>query len=86
MNLNRPKFYLKYTDDILADFDKEQDSLSFLIFLCKRQPNIKFMIEKQINYSIAFLDVFISGIKTQLTFITLNYHISATFHTIPKIT
>ena len=31
----------------------------------KRHPNIKFTIEKQINHSIAFLDVFISGINNQ---------------------
>ena len=28
-NLNKPKFYLRYVDDILAAFDNEQDSLSF---------------------------------------------------------
>ena len=64
-NLNRPKFYLRYVDDILAAFDKEQYSLLFLNFLNKRHPNIKFTIEKQINHSIAFLDVFISGINNQ---------------------
>ena len=31
-NLNKPKFYLRYVDDILAAFDKEQDSLIFLNF------------------------------------------------------
>ena len=31
-NLNKPKFYLRYFDDILAAFDREQDSLNFLIF------------------------------------------------------
>ena len=25
-NLNKPKFYLRYVDDILASSDKEQDS------------------------------------------------------------
>ena len=64
-NLNNPKFYLRYVVDILAAFDKEQDSLNFLNFLDKRHPNIKFTIEKQINHSIAFLDVFISGINNQ---------------------
>ena len=64
-NLNKPKFYLRYVDDILAAFDNEQDSLNFLIFLNNRHPNIKFTIEKQINHSIAFLDVFISGIDNQ---------------------
>ena len=44
-------------------------SLNFLNFLNNRHPNIKFTIEKQINHSIAFLDVFISGINDQnLTF------------------
>ena len=28
-NLNKPKFYLRYVDDIPAAFDKEQDSLNF---------------------------------------------------------
>ena len=59
-NLLKPKFYLRYVDDILAAFDKEQDSLNFL-----RHRNIKFTIEKQINHSIDFLGVFISGINNQ---------------------
>ena len=53
-NLNKPKFYLRYVDDTLADFNNEQDSLNVLNFL-NRHPNIKFTIEKQINHSIAFL-------------------------------
>ena len=28
-NLNKPKLYLRSVDDILADFEKEQDSLNF---------------------------------------------------------
>ena len=28
-NHNKPKFYLRYVDDILAAFDNEQDSLNF---------------------------------------------------------
>ena len=64
-NLNKPNFYLRYIDDILAAFDNEQDSLIFLNFLNNRHLNIKFTIEKQINHSIAFLDVFISGINNQ---------------------
>ena len=34
-------------------------------FLNKKHPNIKFTLEKQINHSIAFLDVFISGTDNQ---------------------
>ena len=39
-NLNKPKFYSKYVDDILAAFEKEQDSLNFLNFLNNNHPNI----------------------------------------------
>ena len=55
-------------NDILAAFEchfKEQDSLKFLEFLNKRHLNIKFTIEKQMSHSIAFLDVFISGLSNQ---------------------
>ena len=58
-NLNKTKFYLRYIDDMLVVFENEQDSLNFSIFLNYRHPNIKFTVEKQINHSIAFLDVFI---------------------------
>ena len=44
-NLNKPKFYLRYVDDILAAFDNKQDLLNFLIFKNNRHPNIKFTIE-----------------------------------------
>ena len=64
-NLNKPIFYLRYVDDILAAFDNEQVSFNFLNLLNNRYPNIKFTIEKQINHSITFLDIFISGINNQ---------------------
>ena len=64
-NLNKPKFYLRYVDDILAAFDNEQDSLNFLNFLNNRHPNTKFTIGKQTNHSINFRDVFISGINNK---------------------
>ena len=37
----------------------------FLNFLNNRHPNIKFTIERQINDSISFIDVLISGINNQ---------------------
>ena len=61
-NLNKPKFNLRYVDDIVTAFDNEQNSLKFLN---NRHPNIKFTTENQINYSIAFLDVLISCINNQ---------------------
>ena len=66
-NFNKPTFYLRYVDDILAAFDNDQDSLFFLNFLNNRNPNIKFTIEKQINHSIVFLYVFISGINIKIS-------------------
>ena len=76
-NLNKRKFYLRYVDDILAALDNEQDSLNFLNFLNNSHPNIKFTIEKQNNHSIAFLDVFISGINNQN--LTLQTHYKSTY-------
>ena len=64
-NVNKPEFYLWYFDAILAAFEKEQDSLNFFNFLNDKHPNIKFTIEKQVNHSIASLDVFISGIDNE---------------------
>ena len=56
---------MRYVDDILPVFENKQDSLNFLDFLNNSHPNIKFTIEKQINHSIALLDVFISGVSNQ---------------------
>ena len=64
-NLSKPKFYLRYVDDIPAAFDNEQDFLNFLNFLNNIHPNIKFIIEKQNKHCTAFLDVLISRINNQ---------------------
>ena len=61
-NTNKLKLYLTYVDDILADFEKEQNSLNFLN---NKYPNTEFTIEKQVNHSIAFLYVFISDSDNQ---------------------
>ena len=62
-NLNKTKFYLRYVADILAGFNKKQDSLIVLSFLNKEPPNTKFTIE--IDHSIASLNVLISDIDNQ---------------------
>ena len=41
---NKPKFYLRYVDEILAAFDREQDSSNFLNFSNKKHLNIKLAI------------------------------------------
>ena len=76
-NLDKPKFYLRYVDDILAAFHNEQDSLIFLNFLNNRHSNITFTIEKQIKHFIAFLDVIISGINNQ--HLTLQTYYKSTY-------
>ena len=45
--LNKPRFYLKYANDILAAFDNKQDSLNFPNYLNNRHPNVKLTIQKQ---------------------------------------
>ena len=62
-NLNFRFITCWHVDNILAVFDNEQDPLKFLNFW--NHPNIKFTIEKQTNHSIAFLNVYISGINNQ---------------------
>ena len=44
-NLNKANFHLRYRDDILAAFEKEQDSLNVLKLL-NMCTNIKFTIKK----------------------------------------
>ena len=45
-DLNKPKFYLRYVEDILAAFEKEQDSLILFKLLNNNHHNIKFTIKK----------------------------------------
>ena len=75
--LNLLKIYSLLLDDILAAFEQQKESLNFLDFLNKKHRNIKFTIEKQINHSITFLDVFISGINNQN--LTLQTYLKLTY-------
>ena len=47
-NLNKQKLCLRYVDDILAAFEKEQDS-SFSSFLNNKHPYIKFTIKNKLT-------------------------------------
>ena len=63
-NANLPKIFL-----VSYDITCLLTNIPLPNFLNNRQRNIKFTVEKKIIYSIAFLDVFVSGINTQnLTF------------------
>ena len=44
-NLNKPEFYSRCVDDILAAFEKEQVPLTFFNFFNNKHPKIKFTIE-----------------------------------------
>ena len=76
-NPNKPTFYLRYIDDILAAFDNEQDSLNFLNFFNNKHPNIKFTIEKQTNHSIIFL---MYSFQVSIIKISLFKHITNRFN------
>ena len=51
-NLNKPRFYLRYTDGIVDAFDNEQDSLNFL---SNRHPNIEITIKNKLTIPSFFL-------------------------------
>ena len=67
-NFNKPEFYLRYVNDILTAFDKEQYSLNFLNFSNNKHPNIKLWRKNKFtipSLSLMCSDVFISGIDNQ---------------------
>ena len=47
-NLDKPKFYFRYVDGVVAAFGNEQDSLNFLNFLNNIHPNIKQLLHIRI--------------------------------------
>ena len=49
--------YKWYVDDILCLFKHETDAKCFLTFLNGQHPSIKFMIEKEKNNQLPFLDM-----------------------------
>ena len=71
-NLNKPKFYLRYVDDILAAFDNEQDSLNFLKFLNNRHPNIIFSFIKL--YLLECVDCLNERMKAFTRFVSKRTH------------
>ncbi len=54
-------FYHRYVDDTLCLFNSEQEADAFFNFINSRHPNIKFTMEKEMNNTLAFLDVFIDN-------------------------
>ena len=63
----------RYVDDIFCLFNQNQDARSFLEYLNKQHPNIKFTDEPEKNGSLPFLDVNIQK-REEGGFITSIYH------------
>ena len=69
---NKPVFYRRYVDDILAVFDNEQDATKFFNHLNNQHKNIKFTMETNLNNQMPFLDTLITNINDNI--ITKTYH------------
>ena len=59
-------YYRRYVDDIFAIFDCEDDANNFFTYLNSKHPNIKFTIEREVNNTIAFLDVLLNNTDSKL--------------------
>ena len=80
----KPTYYKRYVDDIIAVFDNENDAKTFLAYLNSKHVNIKFTMELENNKQLPFLDVLLDRSEGTLrtttyrkqTFsgVLLNYH------------
>ena len=59
----RPLFYRRYVDDTIALFRSKEAAESFLEYINRLHPNIKFTIEHENNNKLAFLDILIERIN-----------------------
>ena len=54
-NIGKPKFCLRYVDDIPAAFENKQDSLNFLNFLNNNHPTLNSLQENKLTIPSVFL-------------------------------
>ena len=54
-------FYRRYVDDTFCLFHSEQDAIAFFDYINSQHPNIRFMMEKEIDHVLPFLDVLIDN-------------------------
>lgn len=86
----RPLFYRRYVDDTFSLFRHECHAESFLEFVIRQHPNIRFAMEKEVNNKLPFLDLIISrgdsgfytGVYRKNTFtgLGMNFYSSCFFH------
>ena len=50
-------FYRRYVDDNFCVFEREQNAVSFYNYINSQHPNIRFIMEKEVDNKLAFLDV-----------------------------
>ena len=53
--------YRTYVDDIICLFNSKSDADKFFVFLNQWHPKIKFIIEKQTENHLSFLDLLITS-------------------------
>lgn len=70
-DIDRPLMYQRYVDDTFAIFENESQCDLFLSKLNGLHPSLKFTMEKEVNNSLAFLDVVVE--KTGANFVTSVY-------------
>ena len=56
-------FYRRYVDDTFCLFHSEQDATAFFEYIDSQHPNIRFTMEKEIDYVCPFLDVLIDNTR-----------------------
>ena len=56
---NKPSYYKRYVDDVIAVFENEHDANAFLEYLNTKHKNIKFTMETEKDNKLPFLDVLI---------------------------
>ena len=54
-------FYCRYVDDTFCLFNNEKDALEFSHYINDKHPNIRFIMETEVNHKLPFLDVLLDN-------------------------
>ena len=71
---NRPRYYKRYVDDVIAVFDYEHEAVAFLEYLNTKHKNIKFTMETEKENQLPFLDVLLDKSDKLVTSIYRKKH------------
>ena len=53
--------YWRYLNDTFRVFEREQDAVSFYNYISSQHPDIWFIMEKEVDNKLAFLDVLVNN-------------------------